>query len=75
MGNFPNLNYRELTKKLKKLGFYYKRPCKGDHKLWVRDSDKATTIIPHHTGRNISMIVIKGVLKDLEMSVREFNDV
>ncbi|NQU77587.1 type II toxin-antitoxin system HicA family toxin [Candidatus Falkowbacteria bacterium] len=74
MGNFPNLNYQQLIKKLKKLGFYYKKQCKGSHELWVRDLDKATTIVPRHSG-NISRTVIKGILKDLTMSVKDFNDI
>lgn len=74
MGYFPNLNHQQLTKKLKKLGFYYKKQCKGSHELWVRNKDQATTIIPRHTG-NISRTVIKGVLKDLGMSAKDFSNI
>ena len=75
MSMFPNITYSECIKKLKKLGFYYIRQCKGSHELWGRDYDKATTIVPHHGGKNLSRTVVKGILKDIGLSIKEFNDI
>lgn len=74
MGIFPAIIYRQCVKKLQKLGFYYIRQCRGSHELWGRDSDKATTIVPHHGNRTLSKTVIKGILKDIGLSIKEFNN-
>ena len=75
MSVFPNINYRQCIKKLQKLGFFYIRQCKGSHELWGRDIDKAVTIIPHHGNKTLSRTVIKGILKDLELNIKKFNEI
>lgn len=74
MSIFPNITYRQCIKKLQKLGFYYIRQCKGSHELWGRDSDKAATIVPHHKNKTLSRIVIKGILRDIGLNIKEFNN-
>ena len=74
MGIFPNITYQQCIKKLRKLGFYYIRQCKGSHELWGRDSDKSTTIVPHHGNRILSKTVVKGILNDINLNIKKFNE-
>lgn len=73
MGIFPAITYRQCVRKLHELEFCYIRQCKGSHELWGRDSDKAVTIVPHHGNKTLSKTVIKGILKDIGLSIKEFN--
>lgn len=34
MGRLAGFSYREVTKKLGKLGFEFYRAAKGDHEIW-----------------------------------------
>ena len=74
MAIFPKITYRQCVKKLQKLRFYYIRQCKGSHELWGRNSDKAATIVPHHGNKTLSRTVIKGILKDIGLTIKEFNE-
>lgn len=38
MTKLRELNYQELTKKIKKFGFRHYRSGKGSHELWVRET-------------------------------------
>lgn len=37
MPRLRELSYRDLTRRLRKLGFRFYRHGKGSHELWVRD--------------------------------------
>jgi len=45
---FPAVNYRQVTRVAKKLGFYFYREAKGSHEIWRRDADGRQTTIHNH---------------------------
>ncbi|MBU2635332.1 type II toxin-antitoxin system HicA family toxin, partial [Patescibacteria group bacterium] len=45
---FPVVNYRQVVKVAKQLGFYFCRRAKGTHEIWRRDLDGRQTTIPNH---------------------------
>lgn len=47
-----DLTYRDVTRRLDKLGFRFYRQGKGSHELWVRDSDGKVVPVPHHRGKS-----------------------
>jgi len=51
MARLQELSYREVTKRLQKLGFRFYRQGKGSHELWVRDDDGRVIPVPHHKGK------------------------
>jgi predicted RNA binding protein YcfA (HicA-like mRNA interferase family) len=63
---------RKMEKLLFKLGFTKVRQ-KGSH-VFYRHHDGRTTSIPHHSGRDISRPLIKEILKEIEISVKEYNE-
>jgi predicted RNA binding protein YcfA (HicA-like mRNA interferase family) len=62
MGSY---SYRELTKKLKKLGFEFYRQGKGSHTLWIRRKDNTAVPIPRHEGRDIRSGTLRKIIKQV----------
>jgi predicted RNA binding protein YcfA (HicA-like mRNA interferase family) len=58
---------KNLIKLLEKQGFLEIRQ-KGSHKFF-RHKDGRTTVVPYHTGREISRGLLKEILDDIEMPV------
>jgi predicted RNA binding protein YcfA (HicA-like mRNA interferase family) len=69
---FPVVNYRQVVKTAKKLGFYFCRQAKGSHEIWRRDSDGRQTTIPNHGSKFIKRKTLKSILKDCEITIEEF---
>jgi predicted RNA binding protein YcfA (HicA-like mRNA interferase family) len=70
MGDVPVLKPYEVVAILERLGFLETRQ-KGSHKQY-RHSDGRSTTVPFHPGRDISLILLREIAKDIEMTVREF---
>ena len=50
MGALSGFKYRQITKKLKKLGFVFDRQAAGSHEIWYNFSTNLYTTIPKHNG-------------------------
>ncbi len=48
MSELRELSYREVTRRLRKLGFRFYRQGKGSHELWVRDIG-CDALLPAHS--------------------------
>lgn len=66
------INSTKLEKLLFKLGFKKIRQ-KGSHAFY-RHADGRTTTIPHHSGRDLARPLIKEILREMELSVDEYNE-
>jgi len=53
MTKLQELSYRDVTRRLRKLGFRFYRQGKGSHELWVRDRDGCVIPVPHHKNKPI----------------------
>lgn len=72
MAKLRELNYKELTTRLKKFGFVYYRSGKGSHELWVRDSDGKVVPVPHYRGKNIRKGTVRAIIKEIGVTIDEF---
>ncbi|MCD4797742.1 MAG: type II toxin-antitoxin system HicA family toxin [Methanosarcinales archaeon] len=61
-----------MEKLLLKLGFKKIRQ-KGSH-VFYRHPDGRTTTVPHHSGRDLARPLIKEILREIELSVDEYNE-
>ncbi|MGL4882532.1 MAG: type II toxin-antitoxin system HicA family toxin, partial [Waterburya sp.] len=61
MGRLAGFSYREVTQKMRKLGFEFYRSGKGDHEIWINTASKLRTTIPHH--REIREGTLRNILK------------
>jgi len=65
------LSYRQVTRRLCKLGFRFYRQGKGSHELWVRDADGRVVPVPHHS-KNIRKGTVRAIIRELGVSVADF---
>lgn len=63
---------KQLEKLLFKLGFKLGRQ-RGSH-IFYRHSDGRYTTLPHHKGRDLSRPLIRSVLKQIKLEVKEYNE-
>jgi predicted RNA binding protein YcfA (HicA-like mRNA interferase family) len=66
------MTYRDLTRKLRRLGCELKRHTKGSHEIWYNPNTQRTTSIPHHTG-DIPKGTLNEILKQLAISRDELD--
>lgn len=50
MGRLAGFKYRDIIKKLKKLGFEFDRQAAGSHEIWFNPETELYTTIPNHPG-------------------------
>lgn len=71
MRDVPSISFRDLIKKVRRLGFEPMRQ-KGSHIRFVHPDGRKTTI-PDHGNKDVPLgLLAKIVRQDLEMSLDEF---
>jgi len=71
MTRLPIVDYKAMDKLLRGLGFERVRQ-KGSH-VFYRHSDGRTTTVPDHSGRDLARPLIREILREIEISPDEFN--
>ncbi len=66
------MNYRELTRRLRRLDCEFERMAKGSHEIWMNTATHARTTIPNWGNRDLRVGTIAGILHDLGISRQEF---
>ncbi|MFZ2632044.1 MAG: type II toxin-antitoxin system HicA family toxin [Desulfosalsimonadaceae bacterium] len=70
MGTLPVLKSKDIIAMLTNLGFKEVRQ-RGSHKQFRHQDGRGTTV-PVHSGRDISPILLKQILKDIGITTEEF---
>ena len=70
MGNVPVLKPREVVRILEAMGFVNVRQ-RGSH-MQYRHSDGHCTTVPFHAGRDLSPILLRQIVKDIDLTMDEF---
>ena len=70
MGRLAGFSYREVTRKLRKLGFEFYRSGKGDHQIWFNPNTNLRTTVPYH--REIKEGTLRNILKQAQIEVEDF---
>jgi len=71
MGRLSGFSYREVTKRLKVLGFEYDRGAKGSHEIWWNPLTRRRTTIPNHRG-DLPEGTLRAILSQAGVSAEEF---
>ncbi len=50
MGSLGGFRYREIIRRLKRLGFTFHRQAAGSHEIWFNPRSNLYTTIPNHPG-------------------------
>ncbi|RIK17068.1 MAG: hypothetical protein DCC51_12860 [Anaerolineae bacterium] len=56
MGQLAGFKYRDIIRRLKKLGFVFDRHAAGSHEIWFNPVTNRYTTIPNHAGRQVSQL-------------------
>jgi len=70
VGNAPVLSAADVVRILTRLGFSEVRQ-RGSHKQF-RDAEGRNTMVPFHTGRDISPALLRQIAKDAGLTLEEF---
>jgi len=66
----PPLKYREVIKKLRKLGFSFRRSTSGSHEIWWNEKTRKTCIVPHH--HEIKSGTLKSIINQAGINIEDF---
>ena len=71
MGKLPSLTARKVVRALKRAGFVEDRQ-KGSHLVLIHPEKKVPTVVPVHPGRSIKEPLLRAIVRDASLSVKEF---
>ena len=71
MGRLAGFRYREIVRRLKKLGFQFDRQAAGSHEIWYNPDSNQYTTIPHHPG-DLPEGTLRAILKQAGVTTDQF---
>lgn len=71
MGRLAGFRYREIVKRLKELGFQFKRQARGSHEIWFNPATGRYTTIPNHPG-DMPEGTLRAILKQADITPELF---
>ena len=71
MGRLAGFKYRQIVKKLKKLGFTFDRQAAGSHEIWFSPMNEHYTTVPNHPG-DMPEGTLRAILRQAGISPDEF---
>jgi len=73
MGQLAGFKYRDIIRRLKKLGFVFDRHAAGSHEIWFNPVTNRYTTIPNHAG-DMPEGTLRAILKQAGVTTAEFLD-
>ena len=70
MSNLSPLPYRDVIKKLRKLGFAFRRTTGGSHEIWWNEKKRKTCVIPHH--KEVKTGTLRNILRQAGINEKDF---
>lgn len=67
----PRISPDKVIKVIEKLGFFLVRQS-GSHRIYKNQMGIRITV-PYHAGKTLHPKVLKNILKDIDISIEEFN--
>jgi predicted RNA binding protein YcfA (HicA-like mRNA interferase family) len=71
MGRLSGFGYREIVKRLKKLGFAFHRQAAGSHEIWSNPKTGKYTTLPNRPG-DMPEGTLRAILKQADISPEQF---
>jgi len=71
MGRLAGFKYRQITRKLRALGFDFDRQAAGSHEIWFNPETNKYTTIPNHPG-DMPEGTLRAILRQAELAVEDF---
>ena len=73
MGRLAGFKYRQIIKKLNKLGFEFHRQAAGSHEIWFSPATDNYTTIPNHPG-DLPEGTLRAILRQADITTNQFLD-
>jgi predicted RNA binding protein YcfA (HicA-like mRNA interferase family) len=70
MPHIGPLPYRTVIKKLRKLGFGFRRATGGSHEIWWNENNHKTCVVPHH--KEIKAGTLRSIINQTGVTIDEF---
>ena len=71
MGRLAGFRYREIVKRLKRLGFEFDRQAAGSHEIWYNAAQNRYTTIPNHPS-DMPEGTLRAILKQAGITPEQF---
>ena len=71
MGRLAGFRYREITRKLRVLGFEFDRQAAGSHEIWFNVRTNRYTTVPNHPG-NMPEGTLRAILRQADIEPEAF---
>ena len=73
MAHISPLSYRDVIKKLRRLGFVFRRSTGGSHEIWWNEKTRKTCVVPHH--KEIKTGTLRSILKQANIDHDKFSEI
>ena len=71
MGRLAGFKYRQVVKRLKKLGIEFDRQAAGSHEIWFNPKTQRYTTIPNHPG-DMPEGTLRAIIKQAGITILAF---
>jgi len=65
------MNYRQLTRKLRQMGWEKYRQAAGSHEIWWQPESGQRTVISNHGKADIPTRTLRAIAKDIGITLQE----
>ncbi len=69
----PTAKYKDVIKKLRKLGFVFRRNTGGSHEIWWNEKTRKTCVVPHH--KEIKSGTLSSILHQADITYAKFSKI
>jgi predicted RNA binding protein YcfA (HicA-like mRNA interferase family) len=69
------MRYRELAKRLRRLGCTQLRAAKGSHVIWYNPAADKQAVIPDWGGKDLRAGTVRAILRDLAIDRKDFGPI
>jgi predicted RNA binding protein YcfA (HicA-like mRNA interferase family) len=74
MGRLAGFSYRDVSRRLRRLGWSFDRPGPGSHEVWRHDGSGRKVTLPHH-GRDMAEGTLRAILREAHIETDTFLNV
>ena len=71
MGRLAGFKYREVARRLRRLGYMFDRPGPGSHEVWRHARTGRKVTVPRHS-RDMAEGTLRAILREARIDVDDF---
>lgn len=71
MGRLAGFKYKEVTARLKRVGFVFDRHGAGSHEIWRNSLTGNKVTVPHHS-KDMAEGTLRAILREAGIGVEDF---